>query len=398
MPAAGTIPLVNDFSIHLILTRGRVSLAHLLEFSNFLDLYVLEDQIYVDDPALSVSLAPLSSDLDSPLKALLVSSDADAQFDDLWHHIAEVREHTFGLYNGAPVSRSFSVASYEYWLSMSEEEKKKIEIKRDTYGRVDWFGRDGLLYSSVELDIAIRKSLEKLGETSFTLLPSPCNVIPFLSAFHAFDIPALLLYREIAAAHRVSVEQVLSLIRPRTVYLPPLLSILLSRCETRDDLPKRMMELRAEYAPLRAAIRTWFNRLDDAEPLADKIEIRRELDAAIAAVLKRSSEKRRGFYKQLAGAAIEGAAEGDLKKMLVKPAVTAAKEAIASLVPDAVSFRRFTGLIDLLDQALAIEGYSTLLGRVFRDDLDVSQLEITAIKQYQRKLVSSFDYAPALPS
>jgi len=377
--------------LNLFSPGGRVSLAHLLEFSSFLDLYILEDKIYVDPSALAVNFAPLASDPASPLIVI-------PEQNDLWFDIGEVRTHTFGIYNGAPDSCSFSVASYEYWLTMSEQEKKALTVERGADGRIDWFGRGGLLYSSKGLDTSIRNSLEKLAKTSFTLMPSPCNVIPFLSVFHAFDTPALLLYREIAAAHRVSVEDVLSLVRPRTVYLPPLLSILLSRCQKREDVPKRMIELRSEYAPLRATVRTWFDRLDNTASLAGKVEIRRELDECIAAIVKRSAEKRRGFYKQLAGAVIEGAAEGDLKKMIIKPTVSAVKEAIASLVPDAFSFRRFTGLVDLLDQALAIESYTQLLRRVFHDDLDVSQAEITAIKQYQSKLLSSFDYATPLPS
>lgn len=388
----GVISLVSDFSIDCTL-NGRVSLAHLMEFSHFVDLYVLEDNVHFDDCARSVNLTAFDDDPDSPLRTL-----ESENLSRLELAVGQISDYTRSIYDASPTNFSFSMGSYDYWTVLSKEDKRAIPTPAEIVGKTNWRDRTALLASSNALHLNIEIALEELSKTAFTIMPSSRNLIPFLEVFHQMDTPALLLYNRIAGAHRKSMEDVMALARPRTIYLPPLLSVLLSRCESRSDIPKRLIELRAEFTDFRRSIRKWFDQLDRAESVREKIEIREELDDAFSSLVKHYEYKREGFYKQIAGAFVSAAEEGDIKKMLVKPAFAVIKEGVTTLLPEALSVRRFTGLINLMDEALSVERYSSLLGRVFGDSIDISQREITEAKRYKQYVQSKYQIGPPFPS
>lgn len=387
----GIISLISDFSIHCVLEDGRVSLAHLMEFSHFVDLYVLEDDIYLDEDAIEVYLAAFNDDPDNPLKRL-----TSIEFPSLTWSIFEISDNTRAIYDAAPLNHTFSMGSYEYWTNLSQKEKQTV-LSTDQLKGPMWHSREGLLACSKALHLYIENALEELGKTTLTIMPSSRNLLPFLEVFHQMDTPALTLYNAVSNIHRKSLEGVLALTRPRTVYLPPLLTILLSRCQKRSELPRRLIELRAEFTAFRRAVRDWFSQMDQAESLKDKILIREELDNTISNLLKHYENKRRGFYKQVAGAFISAVEDGDVKKMITKPAFAMIKEGVTSLLPEMISVRRFTGLIDLMDQALEVNNYSGLLSRVFGDTLNISQQEVTEAKRYKHYLQSKYNLALPLP-
>lgn len=387
----GIISLVSDFSIACVI-EGRVSLAHLMEFSHFVDLYVLEDQIYLEGASIDVNLTPFKDDTNCPLKEIKYE-----EYPELAFAVAMVSDRTLDIYNAAPRNYTFSMESYEYWTTLSQKEKQSIchpaDLKTEEIPQ-----RKGLLSYSNSLNRYIQIVLEELGKTTFTLMPSSRNLVPFLEVFHQTETPALLLYSIVAGAHRKVIEGVLALARPRMVYLPPLLSILLSRCSNRSEIPYRLIELRSEFADFRHSVTEWFNELDQAESLRDKCQIRDELDNTIVNLVKHYENKRRGFYKQVAGAFVSAAEDGDLKKMLTKPAFALIKEGVTSVFPEMLSVRRFTGLIDLMDQALDISNYSSLVSRIFGDSYDVSQQEITEAKRYTQYLQTKYKIGAPLIS
>jgi hypothetical protein len=80
--------------------------------------------------------------------------------------------------------------------------------------------------------------------------------------------------------------------------------------------------------------------------------------------------------------------EGDVEKVVRKPAFTMIKEGVTSLLPEMISVRRFTELIDPMVQALEVNDYAGLLSRVLGDALDISQQEVTEAKRYKHYLQS----------
>lgn len=388
----GILSLVNDFSISCVF-EGRVSLAHLMEFSHFVDLYVLEDDIYIHEAAKSVNLSELDGDPDNPLRPYRLT-----EFHGLAAAASDVADYTGSLYDYAPVNYTFSMGAYDYWTTLSPRERESVAHPAEVGIEGHRQGRPALLAYSHALHRNIERALEELGKTTLTIMPSSRNLLPFLHVFHQMDTPALKLYNEVSEPHRKAVEDILALTRPRAVYLPPLLSVLLARCEKRADIPRRLIELRAEFADLRRSIKEWFEQLDGAGSIKEKIEVRDELDEAVSSLARHYEQKRAGFYKQVTGAFISAAEDGDLKKMLVKPAIEVLKEGVSNMLPDMLSVRRFTGLIDLMDEALNVENYSAILTRVFGERLDISQKEITEAKRYKQYLQTKYDLGLQLPS
>jgi len=391
----GVVSLADTTCAYLVL-EGRVSLAHLIEFSHFVDLYVLEDKIYFDN-------AVLKNDLEPYLYSGTPLTDLESEYWDLGDAIFNVSFWTTQLYHAAPTNHTFSMGSYEYWTNLPFKEKQIIAADYESRDRISpegsWipmfssggtWSREDLLLSSHGLHYAVELVLEKLAKTPLTIMPSARNLLPFLQVFHQMDTPALQIYNQLVTVHRETVERILALTRPRSVYLPPLLSLLLSRCGNRSEIPRVLNELRDEFADFRQSVREWFAELDTTESLKEKIEIRDEMDDAISGLLKYYEYKREGFYKQVAGAFVSALEEGDVKKMLIKPTFAVIKEGMTNVLPEMMSVRRFTGLINLMDEALNVEGYSRLLQNVFGDSLDLSQKEITDAKLYRQHIQSRY--------
>ncbi len=66
----GIISLTNAFSVGCIITGGRVSLAHLMELSHFVDLFVLEERIIMNENDLTIALDQFELQYQSPLYPL----------------------------------------------------------------------------------------------------------------------------------------------------------------------------------------------------------------------------------------------------------------------------------------------------------------------------------------
>lgn len=384
----GIVSLVSDFSVSCVMEGGRISLAYLMEFSNFVDLYVLENDVYVDVSARDVTYLAFNDDKTCPLHTLPESKLTNAVF--------AVSDSTRAIYDATP-ARSFDLTSYDYWLNLSKNEKERIpKVLSDSD---EYWRRNGLLISSKRLENYIRLTLEELSNNaSLTLMPSPRNLLPLLDVFNQCDTPAQWMYRELASQHREKVEGILALIRPRKVYLPPLLKVLLSRCEKPSDIPQRLIELRGELQDFREGVNEWLNEFDKATSDKEKIEVRDEFDDAISTMSKKFGETRISFYKELIGSMLEAAADGDPQKILTKPAFKLLEEVFSNIIPDKLVTRRFTGLVDLMDQALNVGDNNQLLRKVFGEKLDISQQEITNVRKYRQNILSKFNFDFPMPT
>lgn len=356
-----------------------------MEFSHFVDLYVLEDSFYVDESMLNTEYEVFKQDPNCPIRVI--------QNDRLSNTVDFIGSAILDIYDAAPTNYTFSLDSYEYWLN--ETSRRDIPDKRFTepgYSRAD------LLYASHNLQNLIDTALEEVAKTKATLIPSPRSLLPFLAAFHEFDTPALNIYRAVADVHQIEIESVKRLLRPRTVYLPPLLSVLLSRCSSKYEIATRLIELRQELADFRATTAQWLYDLDATSSLQDKIAISREIQEVTNTLTKKFSKRRIGFYKELTGSVIEAAEDGSLTKMVTKPALKLLSKGITEIAPDLLQLRRFTGLIGLFDEAFATSDHGSLLCRIFGDKLDISQKEVTEARKYREKIMSLYNISIPQPT
>ena len=89
------ISLVHDFSVEVVMLKGgRASLANLMEFSHFVDLYVLEDRIILDDSS-EARLTPLIASDETPLVPMKSVSEIN---NDLSQNLSEIQAAMLELY------------------------------------------------------------------------------------------------------------------------------------------------------------------------------------------------------------------------------------------------------------------------------------------------------------
>jgi len=98
------------------------------------------------------------------------------------------------------------------------------------------------------------------------------------AAFFPGAVPSVDLYARIADIHRAKVEELLKFTGYRQVPIPPLASILLSRCRGREDVPDQITKLRAEFQELRDAGRSHQEHLEAASSLDEQFGVMEEFN------------------------------------------------------------------------------------------------------------------------
>lgn len=96
--------------------------------------------------------------------------------------------------------------------------------------------------------------------------------------FFKMVTPSMRLYGKLADIHNVKVEKLLKHRGYHEISIPPLTSILLSRCNDRTDFPAQLRKLRSEFQDLRDAGRSHEQRIENASTLGEQIKAIEEFD------------------------------------------------------------------------------------------------------------------------
>lgn len=106
------------------------------------------------------------------------------------------------------------------------------------------------------------------------------------------------LCQKLSNRYNVKTEEITKYCGYSRLPLPPFVSILLSRCKTKDDLPSKLHELRTEYICLRNACREHEFRLSHASTIKEQIEIIKEFNEFWELFTKKDNERSsRLFYR-----------------------------------------------------------------------------------------------------
>jgi hypothetical protein len=373
------ISLISDINVAFVLTEGRVSLSNLIDFSNFVDLYILEDEIYCDETTIDVSYSTLKEMANFPFRPITN--------DNIQSHLWMISNNSRELYDLSPNNFTFSINSYDYWLSLDTLDKGKIDTSFYNKMPTD---QENLMISSKIMEKNLFGLIDLLSKTDFSIMPSTRNLLPFLDTFYQIETPIFRLYNKISSEHKRYAEKLIEFQKPRTVYLPPLLSILLNRCDRASDIPKRMSELRDEFSGLRQEIFYWEAEMSNLHTFRDQLKLREELDNVLTRNSQNFKNRKLGFYKHVSGAFLEGFEDGITQKIFTKPAIALAKEGL-DLFPDKIRSKKFSGLIKLFDESFKVEDYGSLLQKVFKKNLDISQYEVANVGKYFSKLKANYN-------
>lgn len=109
--------------------------------------------------------------------------------------------------------------------------------------------------------------------------------------FFSAHTPSISLYTQLANIHNVRVEELLKYRGYREIPIPPLASILLSRCKAHTDIPAQLKKLRSEFQDLRDAGRLHEQRLENASSIGEQLDIMAEFDELWDVFSKKTKHK-----------------------------------------------------------------------------------------------------------
>jgi len=145
-------------------------------------------------------------------------------------------------------------------------------------------------------DKSFKEAYEKFSIGKFTVLSSfpwkllsHCHGIPYISDnFYTLkeiksEAPTNIgheLYRKLEELHKSYFREVRKYLGPTYVYLPPLISILLQECNTIDDIPNKLIQLRKEYNNFRKKCTDLEIELRNAKNMKSQFEIIKEIETS----------------------------------------------------------------------------------------------------------------------
>lgn len=158
------------------------------------------------------------------------------------------------------------------------------------------------------------------------------------AGFFPGEVPSVDLYARIADIHRVKVEELLKFTGYRQVPIPPLASILLSRCRGREDIPDQIRMLRAEFQGLRDAGRSHQEQLEAASSLDEQFRVMEEFNEFWEAFARKTKHKTTRLIYRI----WDVIKEGDPWKI-----VTKSVDRLAAWDQDRAILNRYKGLMDI---------------------------------------------------
>ena len=128
------------------------------------------------------------------------------------------------------------------------------------------------------------------------------NDSPFMQPFIALqvqpsDLFSKVFYEELKNTREHEVKNILELNEPWVLFLPPLTTILLQRCNRIEDLPMEMIKLRNEFQNIRESFSSFQKDFNDAKLIKEKIELKKDFLHSIELFRSKVTAPKKRFVK-----------------------------------------------------------------------------------------------------
>ena len=187
------------------------------------------------------------------------------------------------------------------------------------------------------------------------------------------------LYRELADIHRVQVDRLLKLINPRPIYIPPVLSIVLDRCKSREDFLDVLVDVRRELEPYREATRELERRISDEKQLSEQLDATQDYFDTVETLKRKIASPKRRVLQVVWDIVKEG---GSFKM------VTTALDKLHKSDLERARLKRITGFYDLWEASTKVDHYGVMLQRVFGPISNVDTPNISRAAEALHKLIA----------
>lgn len=176
------------------------------------------------------------------------------------------------------------------------------------------------------------------------------------------------LYKRIADIHKVKVDELVSYGYSIDIYLPPLLSIFLSRCEKPKDIPRLLGDFREEFSPLRDNVAKYFDASDSELPLREHFEAVKQYKDILNRLSNETDiEKKKSKVYQIWDVVKKGDGFSILTGIL---------DLLIQHDTERVRKRTTGQISNILDKSLNVKNYGRLVSRIFgEDNIDIRSLK-----------------------
>jgi hypothetical protein len=311
-----------------------------LELTSYVESFVLYDKLNV----LKVDLKNISNRL-SPFTLELIKNNS--VFTDLEHRIVALEgkyERLFYAFEGKTSVINNSIELGELFLEATADEQ----------------------YFSIPYHVPI----ETLG-----------TYLDAVQIEESYQVYSLLFkaYSEMSGALRKDFEELQHYLKSNTIFVPPIMAMILSRCSVPANFFEVMLDMKERFAPLRKAFKEYEDKIcDPSASLRDSLRAAKELKSSVdqlRLVEQRNSEFilsewRDGLSLLPDINSLESVDTGLTKFFLGKP-----MEWLANRIKN----RKIIGLFNLKKEFLNLREYNLLIKKLFSHELKQEDVEECAL-------------------
>lgn len=248
-------------------------------------------------------------------------------------------------------------------------------------------------YLIIAIERSQKELLQGLYDGNFNI---NCNAtVPFsgLKALLNFNdslLPSNQSFKILSEIHNQKIQKLKDYTGYRKVFIPPLVSILLSKCKSMEDIPTKLRGLRDDFTELRASFTTLEKNIDTADNLKEQFEAVDNLYAFWQAFnrkyksgnsrlihhiwdIKKASDVEKAAEKVLDS----GDVEGFLSNLNAVSAVSKLTSNVISYFKDKKSLNRFNGMTnlwELFQKTPTLENQAKDYERIFNVKIDLKEL------------------------
>lgn len=168
------------------------------------------------------------------------------------------------------------------------------------------------------------------------------------------------IYKIVFEKLKVSVDRICKHLGMKPIYIPPLMSILLGRCRSREEIPDKIIELREEFKGFREMATKYENAICGAPTLGEKIDILDEFEEARTILIEKMNLKK--HHTKIVYRAWDIVKSGKPIQVII----SAIDQLIDSL-KERMILSRVDSFLDLWNEVRQIRGYDSLIQNVFRE-------------------------------
>lgn len=180
--------------------------------------------------------------------------------------------------------------------------------------------------------------------------------LPFVYPNETTTSISFRLYNEIAKLHKLKIENLIEISRPKAIYIPPLLSIVLQRCKSRENFLDVLLDVRQEYTSYRDSANIMQDQMSCSETIGEQLRILAEYESSIKALANKIDRPKPRLLQIVWNA---------FKKTTPNGIVTEALDNLYQCDIERQRLNRVEGFFDIWSSAMNVESYFNQIERVF---------------------------------